>query len=319
MSTTNNATKVFTWSSVASGKKKTQAEVEADRAKEREKKAELERTKQEQELRKKLSLQKRDEDFEAQNAVRIAKKAKQEKDYAESLTREKGNWPIELCPRIVEIEGSSVRGWATHRVLEVPQNVNERAMKFIERMLVNYPEVTSTCNTVGEFKQVFMGAYIAYAKKNYGDVAVDEASSSFAQTNANETFVEQGENLQRWAAAEERLYKESEYIKKGWGVIQRPPWVNPLWVFVKNVSFYSCLWAMSELSKTFEMETKTGDAFNTGFVRIASSTLPDSSALTWLTDLSTYRGLPHSAKPECRQKKEAKKRMENEEYGCYSD
>jgi hypothetical protein len=61
---------------------------------------------------------------------------------------------------------------------------------------------------------------------------------------------------------------------------------------------------MNEKSKTFEMETKTGDAFNTGFVRITGAPYADKSTLMWLTDLTTYRALPHSAKPECRQKQE---------------
>ena len=316
-----NATKVFTWSSVASGKKQTQSEIEAERAKEREKQEQIKRAKlekiEEESLRQKLASQKREKDFEAQNAVRIAQKEKQEKEYAELYTREKGHWAKEVETRYEEIPSEFI-GCKNYRNLEVPRNVNERSLKYIQRMLVNYPEVTSTCKTVGDFKEVFMAAYIAYVKKQYREEKVDEASSFFANFNGtpNETFVQQGENLQGWAAYEEGVFKsqQAELKRKGYGINPSPPWIDQLWIFIKNVSFQSCLWAMNEKSKSFEMETKTGDAFNTGFVRITGAPYADTSSLTWLTDLTTYRALPHTAKPECRQKKEARRQMMDDDY-----
>jgi len=321
MSTVTNATKVFTWSSVASGKKQTQAEIEAERAKEREKQEQIKRAKfekiEEESLRQKLVLQKREKEFEAQNAVRMAQKAKQEKEYAEFFTREKGHWAKEVETRYEEIPSEFI-GWKNYRKLEVPRNVNERSLKYIQWMLVNYPEVTSTCKTVGEFKEVFMSAYMAYVKKHYRESKVDEASAFFANFNGtpNETFVQQGENLQGWAAYEEGVFKsqQAELKRKGYGINPSPPWLDQFWIFIKNVSFQSCLWAMNEKSKTFEMETKTGDAFNTGFVRITGAPYADTSTLMWLTDLTTYRALPHAAKPECRQKREAEERREREEW-----
>jgi hypothetical protein len=73
---------------------------------------------------------------------------------------------------------------------------------------------------------------------------------------------------------------------------------------------------MNEKSKTFEMETKTGEVFNTGFVRIKGPgpLYADNSQLIWLTDLNTYQGLPHRSKEECRAKKQEKKRIMDEEY-----
>ena len=319
---TTNATKVFTWASVASGKKQTQVEIEADRAKEREKQSPQERARlekyEEEQLRKNLAKQKKEAEFIEKNAERLAQKEKQEKEHAEYYSREKGHWAKEVETRYEKIICPKTK-FEKYRMLDVPRNVNERSLKYIQWMLVNYPEVTATCKTVGDFKKVFMEAYIAYAKKYYGEEKVEKASAFFAKFNGNspnETFVEKGENLQGWAAYEEGLLKsaEAEFKRKGYGFHVVPPWVNKLWVFVKNVSFLSCLWAMNERSKTFEMETKTDDAFNTGFVRIASSTLPDDSTLTWLTDLTTYRGFPHKPKPVCKQKRDEEERREREEW-----
>jgi hypothetical protein len=308
-------TKVFTWASVTSGKKQTQAEVEAERAKEREKKAEKERLRlekyEEEQFRQKLIKEKREKEFEVQNASRIAQKEKQEKHAQQHFTREKGHWAKSVEMRYEEIPSDFI-GWKNYRKLEVPRNVNERSMKYIQWMLVNYPEVTSTCKTVCDFKEVFMGAYIAYVKKNYGEVNVDKASTFFANFNGtpNDTFVDQGENLQGWAAYEEGLFKsqQAELQRKGYGINPSPPWIDQFWIFVKNVSFQSCLWAMNDRSKTFEMETKTGEMFNTGFVRITGAPYADKSTLTWLTDLTTYRALPHSSKPACQQKRQAEER-----------
>jgi len=312
-----NTTKVFTWSSVASGKKQTQAEIEAVRAKEREKQEQIKRAKleqiEEENLRKKLASQKREKDFEAQNSVRIAQK----QQYEELFTREKGHWAKEVETRYEEIPSEFI-DWKNYRKLAVPLNVNKRSLKYIQRMLVNYPEVTSTCKTVGDFKEVFMAAYMAYVKKYYREEKVDEASAFFAKFNGtqNDTFIQQGENLQGWAAYEEGLFnsQQAETKRKGYGINPSPPWIDQLWIFVKNVSFQSCLWAMNEKSKTFEMETKTGDNFNTGFVRIIGAPYADKSTLVWLTDLTTYRGLPHVDKPECRQKREERERERDDDY-----
>jgi hypothetical protein len=316
---TSNSTKVFTWSSVASGKKQTQAEIEDARTKEQAKKAEQERAlfekRKEEQLRETLILQNRSKEFAMQNALRFERAAKEEKERQEYFSRERGYWAKEVNIRY-ENNMSPVTCFDQYRMLEVPLNVNERSMKFIQHMLVNYPEVTSTCKTVGNFKKVFMEAYIQYVKRHYEDTNVNYSSAIFAKLNntPNETFVEQGENLQGWAAYEEGLYKSSqaELKRTGNGVVPRPPWFDKLWVFVKNVSFTSCLWAMNEKSKTFEMETKTGNNFNTGFVKIIGPPYTDTSLLIWLTDLETYKGFPHKEKPVCKQRREEEERKERE-------
>jgi hypothetical protein len=314
MSTTNSSTKVFTWASVASGKKQTQSEIEAQRAKVREQEAERKRQllekKKEQELRQRLIKEKREDEFAQQNAGRLAQIAKQEEEMAERFKRENGYWPVSVKPRYVTDEArTTYTGWACHRLLDVPRNVNERAMKFIEHLLVNFPEVTTTCPTVGDFKQVFMDAYIGYVIRNFGKAVIENTATTRAV---------QYEELQKMVVQEEAEYNAaSDLLRRNrCGIIPSPPWFNKVWVFAKNVNFESCLWAMNALSKTFEMETldETTGKPNTGFVKIASNTLPMASKLTWLTNLETYEGFPHQTKPVCKQKREQQEREREDEW-----
>jgi len=310
---TSNSTKVFTWASVAGGKKQTQADLEAERTKvkeqEVEKKRQLLEKYKEAELRTRLITEKREHEFATQNASRLARIAQQEQEAAEYCKRENGYWALPVKPRHVIDEAKTVyTGWTRYRILDVPRNVNARAMKFIEHMLVNYPEVTSTCPTLGDFKQVFVDAYMGYLVRNFGKSAIE---------NITATRAIQYEYLQTWAIKEETEYKEAiEIIRRNQGgIVPAPPWFNKLWVFAKNVNFENCLWAMNSLSKTFEMETvdETTGKPNTGFVKIASNTLPSASKLTWLTNLETYEGFPHETKPMCKEKKEQQEREAREE------
>lgn len=314
-STTNNSsTKVFSWASVASGKKQTQAEIEADRAKIREQEAEKKRQllekKKEQELREQLIKEKREHEFARKNAIRLALIAKQEAESAEYFKRENGYWPVSVKPRYITDEArTTYTGWACHRLLDVPRNVNERAMKFIEHLLVNFPEVTSTCNTVGDFKQVFMDAYIGYVIRNFGKSAIE---------NTDTTRFVQYEELQKWVVQEEAEFKAASdtlRLNRG-GIVPSPPWFNKAWVFAKNVNFENCLWAMNSLSKTFEMETldETTGKPNTGFVRIEGNPKNTTTKLTWLTNLETYEGFPHQTKPVCKQKREQQEQDREDEW-----
>jgi len=288
--------------------------VEADRAKvraqEAEKKRQLSEKKKEQELREQLIKEKREHASAQQNASRLALIAKQEQESAEHFKRENGYWPVSVKPRYVSDEARTVyTGWACHRLLDVPRNVNERAMKFIEHLLVNFPEVTSTCPTVGDFKQVFMDAYIGYVIRNFGKAVIKNTATTRAV---------QYEELQKWVVQEETEYNAaSESLRRNrGGIVPAPPWFDKAWVFAKNVNFESCLWAMNSLSKTFEMETldETTGKPNTGFVNIASNTLPMASKLTWLTNLETYEGFPHQTKPACKQKREQQERERADEW-----
>lgn len=323
MSSVNNATKVFSWASVASGKKKTQADIEAERAKERAKEreaqAQLNRAKLETvQTRNSFATLKRVPGLDVQNTARNAQLEKQE--YAKYFTRENGHWDKSF-PIKYDNYTCRVSGFERHRRLDVPRNVNERSMKFIEKMLANYPEVTTTCKTVGEFKEVFISAYMVYVKKYYTESRVNSSCETFAKfkksissvSNENETLSDQYYNLQGWVALEEGEYNsaQKELDKLGYGIHRTPPWIDQLWVFVKNVSFESCLWAINERSNTFEMDTKTGDKINTGFVRIIGSSVSDDSQLIWLTDLNSFESLPHNSKPDCRQKKEEKSRKDD--------
>jgi hypothetical protein len=320
MSTANvNPTKVFSWASVASGgKKHSNAELEAERAKvkadeakvkakvaeqERERKQQLFEKYKQQGLLNELDREKRARDF----AERFAK---QEKAREESNKRENGCWVVLRTREVVDNAQTITRGWECYRTLDVPKNVNERAMQFIEQMLVNYPEVTTTCKTVGEFKQVFMDAYVGYALGHYLMPAEVSTVTSRAEQYAD---------FQRWVASEEAEYNtlSAKYRYDKIGFTPSPPWLrNPKWIFGKNVNFENCLWAMNVLSKTFEMEEPVGTP-HTGFVQIIGNPKLDSSKLTWLnTDLGNYKGIPHAKKAVCKQKQA---KLDKEDGDSYYD
>jgi len=318
MSTANvNPTKVFSWSSVASGgKKQSNAELEAERAKvkaeqarveqqERERKQQLFEKYKQQELLKGLDREKQAREYAEQIA-------KQEKSIEECNKRENGCWVTLRTRQVLDDAQTIKRGWNCYRTLDVPKNVNERAMEFIEQMLVNYPEVVTTCKTVGEFKQVFMDAYVGYASGNYL-MPIDVSTVT--------TRAEQYAEVQRWVASEEAEYNKqsAEFRRKQVGFTPTPPWVrNKKWVFGKNVNFENCLWAMNVLSKTFEMEEPVGNP-HTGFVQITGNPHVVSSKLTWLNaDLGNYKGIPHAKKAACKQK-QAKLDNEEQELRDYYD
>ena len=312
-----NPTKGFTWASVASGRKnQTQAELEAKRTKEREEAIEngrqlLEEQKQ-QVLLNRLASEKRAQEYKQLQQERAVILAEQEKAREECNKRENGCWAPLKTREVVDDAQTTTRGWTCYRTLDVPKNVNQRAMAFIEQMLVNYPEVATTCKTVGDFKQVFMDAYIGYASGNY----LLPADISRVTTRA-----EQYAGFQRWVASEEAEYNKqsAEFRRKQVGFTPTPPWVrNREWVFGKNVNFENCLWAMNVLSKTFEMEEPVGTP-HTGFVQITGNPQIDSSKLTWLNaDLGNYKGIPHAKKSACKQK-QARLDKEEQELRDYYD
>jgi hypothetical protein len=320
MSTANvNPTKVFSWSSVASGsKKQSNAELEAERAKVKAEEAKVEAKVEAQERERKQQLF---EKYKQQELLKGLDREKQAREYAEQIAkqeksieecnkRENGCWVTLRTRQVVDDAQTIKRGWNCYRTLDVPKNVNERAMEFIEQMLVNYPEVATTCKTVGEFKQVFMDAYVGYALENY----LMPTDVSTVTTRA-----EQYAEFQRWVASEEAGYKKESaaFQRTRGGFVPTPPWVrNKKWVFGKNVNFENCLWAMNVLSKTFEMEEPLGNP-HTGFVQITGNPHIDSSKLTWLnTDLGNYKGIPHAKKEACKQK-QAKLAKEEEELRDY--
>ena len=283
--TATNETKKFTWASVVLGKKQPLPEVESERAKEREKNTAKERA----------QLEKSKEETLRQ------------KHHEEYFKRENGYWKKHF-PTRMEYLVDPESGFERPKRLDVPNNVNERAMKFILFMLANFPEVTTTCKTVKDFRKFFMEAYMPYVKKFYDIKTVEENCAKFAQLNSspNETLVDQYFNLQGWVEMEEKQFnsEQTEFIKNGGRCAPMPPWNSKLWIFAKNITVNACFWAIDERSKTFEMETKTGDAFNTGFVKIAGMPFEGKSELTWLTDLETYQDFPHNRKPEWKQKRE---------------
>ena len=87
--TSNTSPKVFTWASVAGGKKHTQADIEADRAKVRaheEEKKRIEKEKlQEGELRARLIKEKKEHEFEEENSRRLLRIAQEEKERKEHI------------------------------------------------------------------------------------------------------------------------------------------------------------------------------------------------------------------------------------------
>ena len=316
-------TSVFTWSSVASGKKQTQAEIEAGHLKikqqEDEKKRLIMEKQREQELLVRLASEKREHEFAQQNALRLCQIAEEEKERAERFTRENGHWPIPVKIRYIEEEIAPGAYFRNTRHQPVPKNVNERAMKFIEEMLVNYPEVTTTCKTVGDFRKVFADAYIAHLLWVYDKRAIEQCCFPHSITKDNRGVLYDA--FQKWVLEGEVEYKQDcAEFKRRQGLVPTPPWVDKKWVFGKNVNFQSCLWAMNNLSKTFEMETldeATGKP-NTGFARIQGNPKYNYSydypTIEWLTNLETYQGLPHERKEECFQKRQEKERVERDEW-----
>lgn len=284
-----SATKVFTWASVASGKKQTQAEVEASRLAER-KKIEAEQEAKEWarldaestiHMRKMLAREKQEKEQAILRGQCLQKKAEIDEKY----TRENGYWM------------KSVRRWPIGtRCLDVPRDVSERAMEYVEHFIVTFPELQTQAMTVGAFKKAFINAYVPYVYAKYSSCMCDQ-STLIAYLNAPRlTNEDKYALMQMWLAEKETKYNRmpNDYNKK-----LSQPWRNAFWVFAKNVTFEKCLWAMDAKSKTFEMP-KLDPAGETvyGFVKIEGNPLHDASKIVWQTDLANYIGHVHKKKPE---------------------
>ena len=159
-----------------------------------------------------------------------------------------------------------------------------------------YCEFCASDSPMLHFK-LFIDAYMGYVNRHYCEQTTPLLTS---------TRAEQYADLQAWVLAEELAYKMhlEEMNRKGYGLRLSPPWLDRKWTFAKNVNFDNCLFAMSNLSKTFEMETldETTGKPNTGFVKITGHYKSEMAKLTWLTNLDTYEGLPHKKKAYCKQK-----------------
>jgi hypothetical protein len=215
------------------------------------------------------------------------KREEEEKRIAAFKTRDNGFWTKRVTNRVAIyefiLEGHTYIG---NKRLDVPHNVNKRAMEYVERYLVNFPELTTTCKTVGELKSEFCVAYMRYALNNkYKDNGIQLISKIEEQQYAR---------LQKWVMDEEASYKARQNQPRPY-----EPWRNPLWVFGKNVTFENCLWAMNVDSKTFETLDSSGKT-NTGFISVEGNPSNDDSKITWLTDLSTYQGIQHNEKVTAR-------------------
>lgn len=289
-----SATKVFTWASVASGNKQTQAEVEATRMAEQKKiedariSKEFARLEQESFMhrRKMLAQEKQEKEKAVLDAQRMQKKAEMDAKY----TKENGYW----------MKSVPLHPFGT-RYLEVPLNVNEHAMKYVEHFLYTFPELQESCHTIGAFKKAFINAYVPYAYAKFYSWCMCDQNSLMAYLNAPGLSHEDKYALmQMWVAEKETKYNRmpNDYNKR-----LSQPWQNAFWVFAKNVTFEKCLWAMDAKSKAFEMVTldQAGKP-NTGFVSIEDNPMHDASKLTWLTDLASYVGYCHTKKAENKKK-----------------
>ena len=220
----------------------------------------------------------------AQQREAYERAEKEEERIAAFKTRDNGFWTKRVTNRVAIyefiLEGHTYIG---NKRLDVPHNVNKRAMEYVERYLVNFPELATTCKTVGELKSEFCVAYMRYALNNrYKNNGIQLISETEEQ--------QQYSRLQKWVMDEEASYKARQNQP-----LPYEPWRNPLWVFGKNVTFENCLWAMNVDSKTFETLDSSGKT-NTGFIRVEGNPSNDDSKITWLTDLSTYQGIEHNEK-----------------------
>ena len=172
-----------------------------------------------------------------------------------------------------------------NKVLEIPANVNERAMHFIERFLATFPEEAQKCTTVGEFKRLFQNLYVPFIRVHYP-----------RQYHAKKIDYDYY-SIQKWVADEEQVYTSD----KAKGMHFPPPWLNPMWVFAKNVTFENCLWALNVVSKTFKMDQvdENGVPF-TGYLRIVGNPQKTDSRIEWLDNLSTYKPFMHQRKSKSR-------------------
>jgi len=188
-----------------------------------------------------------------------------------------------------------------HGPIATPRNVSARALEFIELAIVNHPEWQTNCLTIGQLKEAFTVAYLAYIEKQYGKSMYDFKQFERVYECPE---LDRYENIQIWVAYKERMEKE--------------PWLNAFWIFAKNVTFEKCLWALNVQSKAFityevleedypadnyfhDSEDEDVDEKNVnlkpravhGIVRVDGNSIDNKTTLTWLVNLYNYRGTPH--------------------------
>ena len=305
-------TKVFTWASVASGKKQTQAEVEASRLAERKKIEAVQEAKEWARLeaestihmRKMLQKEKQEKEQAILHGQCLQKKAEIDEKY----TKENGYWM------------QSVRRWPIGtRRLDVPSSVSERAMEYVEHFLYTFPELQQKCLTVGAFKKAFIDAYVPYVyAKFYSWCMVNQNSLYDLLIVPGLTNDDKYALMQMWVSEQETKYNR---MPNDWQKKLCQPWRNAFWVFAKNVTYEKCLWAMDAKSKTFEMP-KLDPAGETvyGFAVIEGNPLHEASKIVWQTDLANYIGHSHNKKTENKKKvvqREKEDREDSDEFGDY--
>jgi hypothetical protein len=190
--------------------------------------------------------------------------------------------------------------------INVPKDVSERAMKFMEVLLVNYPEWQTTCLTVDDLEKAFYEAYVPYVVRQYNGAR--GTSLMLDQMDMDNTAQERYHNIQAWALKMKQKCKE--------------PWLMPVYIFLTNVTWPKCLWAINEASKTFESvaetetvavaETETVAVAETETVAVAETDIKtigiirietDQKKITWLVDIPNMLLIPHN-------KKESYKRLD---------
>lgn len=270
----------FVWASVAgTGKEKktlaaAQAEEEAQKAKEEAVKAAV--------------AAKVAEAVKAAEAAKAAKKLQEEADRKlkkreeqdaadrNKFTRDNGFW--------------TNRFPMNHdRALDVPPGVNERAMVWILFALANFLEWEKNCNTVGELMTAFYEAFVPYILLEFEDrwgnntAFLDWEQKTHPSPGQSSVSKKQRyEHIQEWVKHCEKTCKT--------------PWLNPMWVFAKHVTFENCLWAMNERSQTFKTQDED-DTYQWGIIRVKGSGSLD-NPIIWLQygGMTTYKATRHNPK-----------------------
>lgn len=288
----------FVWASVAgTGKEKktlaaAQAEEEAQKAKEEAVKAaaaakvaEAVKAAEAAKAAKKLQEEAARKLFLERNPKEAEKlKKREEQDAADrnKFTRDNGFW--------------TNRFPMNHdRALDIPPGVNKHAMEWILFALANFLEWEKNCNTVGELMAAFYKAFVPYILLEFEDrwgnntAFLDWEQKTHPSPGQSSVSKKQRyEHIQEWVKHCEKTCKT--------------PWLNPMWVFAKHVTFENCLWAMNERSQTFKTQDED-DTYQWGIIRVKGSGSLD-DPIIWLQygGMSTYKATRHNAKPPCLQK-----------------
>ena len=301
MSSTNTTATKFVWASVAAGKKKTLAEAQAETERVAQDAAEAARLAKlraaeaarikEDQLRKDAAV------YKADTLKKTDTLKKADAAYELSQTRERGCW-----------ENKFDINW--YICLNVPHTVNERSLKFVVDFLANYRSESQACQTVGAFRQLFYQAFVARTHYDYpGERPFIDYMIERRQLPQPLSPEKEYKIILEWKKVKDEIHE---------------PWRNSLWVFVQNVTFENCLWAMCDKSETFKMDETATAA--TGFIQIKDEyvntrgrksidRVKDRTEIVWLTDLATYKYIQHRAKPACYQKRQ----REDEEYDNWLD